>query len=225
MQNNQKTEHFRYRLTYSRDAAACWIAHLDMMRLFQRTLKRANLPMAYTQGYNPRPIMEFALPIGVGIETRNEPFDIVLTKELQAELLTFKINEKLPKGLAIVSAERLADNVKNLMSKVQNATYRISASQLGDLVDMYYLDSRQDFLVERIRKDKLRIFNIRDYILSLQVLDQHTVLFTCKAGSADNLRPDLFLKAFQVKGLLTEEDALNSIIIREAVGLRGALNG
>ncbi len=220
MEENNKNITYRYRLFYSRTDEAAWIAHLDMMRMFQRTLKRAEIPMAYTKGYNPRPIMEFALPVGVGIETRNEPFDIVLSGEMDTKVMLDQINRNIPRGLVIVSIEKLPSNVKNIMSQVSTATYTIEAERIGTIVEREYINSVQPIMVEKIRKNKVRNLNIRDFLLAIQYIDENSVRIKCKAGSSDNLRPDLFIRAFYPFGI-SEEDALNAVICRESVELLG----
>lgn len=220
MEENNKSINYRYRLTYSRNDMAAWIAHLDMMRMFQRTLKRAEIPMAYTKGYNPRPIMEFALPVGVGIETRNEPFDIVLSEEMDTQVMLDQINQNIPRGLAIVAVKKLPHNVKNIMSQVSAATYYLEAEKIGTIVEREYIKSTQPIMVEKIRKNKVRNLNIRDFLLDVQCLDENSVRIKCKAGSSDNLRPDLFIRAFYPYGI-SEEDALNAVICRESVELLG----
>lgn len=212
-------DNYRYRVYYARFEIAAWIAHLDLMRVFQRASKRADLPLVYTQGFNPRPIMEFALPIGVGIETRNEPFDFLLSQKMNIEDIKNNLNAKLPNGLEIVRVESLSSDVKNLMSLVNAAEYQISADGLGTVVKNYYFDNSNPLFASRERKGKIREYQIRDYIIKLKIIDNNTVTYISKAGSAENLRPDLFLQAFIAAKQISEETALNAIIIRKNVYL------
>ena len=67
-----------YRFTFRREGPAIWIAHLDVMRTFERSLRRADLPLDWSGGFNPRPKIVFALPLGVGIEAWAELVDVTL---------------------------------------------------------------------------------------------------------------------------------------------------
>ncbi|NLJ94470.1 MAG: DUF2344 domain-containing protein [Clostridiaceae bacterium] len=216
-----KQNEYRYRIFYARSEIAAFTAHLDLLRLFQRTLKRADFPMAYTQGFNPRPIMEFALPIGVGIETRMEPFDVILTQMLEAQNIKNKLNQNLPNGIEIMKVELLTKDIKNVMSLVYAAEYEIEAENLGEAVETYYFDVSKPLIVSRERKGKTRTFIIREYIKDMQVLNQNRIKFISKAGSQANLRPDLFLKSLVNVEQISKYAALDAIIIRKKVYLKG----
>ena len=73
------------RTRFERHGATAYIGHLDLMKVFERALKRADLPLLYTQGYNPRPMLVFALPLGVGIETSGDYVDVSLSVTVPAE--------------------------------------------------------------------------------------------------------------------------------------------
>ncbi|NLM19387.1 MAG: DUF2344 domain-containing protein [Clostridiaceae bacterium] len=218
-----KTKHnsnFRYRLKYSRTGVPTWIGHLDLMRTFQYSCKRAKLPLAFTQGYNPRPIMEFALPVGVGIETRTDPLDLELIEKMPAQVIMNQLNMKLPQGLQIETAFYLEFPEKNLMSLVEAAAYTIIADNLGVATEKVILANDHDLVVERIRKGKKRQYNLRELILDLQVITQNQIKFLCKAGSIANLRPDMLLKALYEAEEITKINALDAIIIRDQVFLK-----
>lgn len=221
MAKNQVDHSYCYRFFYSRQEIASFIAHLDLMRLFQRALRRADLPLVYTQGFNPRPIMEFALPIGVGLEARFEPFEILLADKLTVDSVKERVNQKLPRGIFIEKVELITAKHKGLMSLVEAAIYQLEAEGLGKAVLATYDDPKIPLLASRSRKGKTRQYDLRDYVMELEVLSDQRVRFKAKAGSSENLRPDLFLAAYVNLGLLSEEQALDAIMIRESVELKG----
>ena len=69
------------RLLFEKTGSAVWMSHLDLMRLFQRAFKRAELPLTHTQGFNPRPSVSIALPLSVGVESVCELLDFDLEGE------------------------------------------------------------------------------------------------------------------------------------------------
>lgn len=219
MASKQKAN-YRYRLKYSRTGVTAWIGHLDLMRTFQRSCKRAKFPVAFTEGYNPRPIMEFALPVGVGIETRLDPLDLELIEKIPAQEIMQQLNIKLPQGLKIEVAEYLEHPEKNLMSLVEAAAYTISADNLGTATEKVILSNNHTLIVERTRKGKIRRYNLRELIIDLQVVSPIKIKLLCKAGSIANLRPDMLLKALYEAKEITKTDALGAIIIRDQVYLK-----
>ncbi|NLJ69921.1 MAG: DUF2344 domain-containing protein [Clostridiaceae bacterium] len=219
MISKQKTN-YRYRLKYSRTGVPTWIGHLDLMRTFQYSCRRANLPSAYTEGFNPRPIMEFGLPVGVGIETRADPLDLELIEKIPAGSIMQRLNMKLPQGLQIEEAVYLEHPEKNLMSLVEAAAYTILADNLGAATEKVILSNDDDLVVERIRKGKKRRYDLRELIIDLQIVASNQIKLLCKAGSIANLRPDMLLKALYEAEEITKINALDAIIIRDQVFLK-----
>src|SRR6188768_1477800 len=89
----------RLRLLYEKGEAVKFIAHQDEHRLWERTIRRADLPLLYKQGFNPQPHITFASPLGVGITGVNEPVDITLSPPLPLEKVWERIIAKLPPGV------------------------------------------------------------------------------------------------------------------------------
>ena len=87
------------RLLFEKKGRAVWISHLDLMRLFQRAFKRAELPLTHTQGFNPRPSVSIALPLSVGVESSRELLDFTLEgAEVPCQEICRRLNEKLEVG-------------------------------------------------------------------------------------------------------------------------------
>lgn len=91
------------RLLFEKTGNMIWISHLDLMRLFQRAFKRADLPLTHTQGFNPRPSVSIALPLSVGVESRCELLDFDLYNEsVDVEHICSRLNEVLLPGLRVL---------------------------------------------------------------------------------------------------------------------------
>ena len=94
------------RLLFEKKGNAIWISHLDLMRVFQRSFKRAGLPLTHTQGFNPRPSVSIALPLSVGIESSCELLDFDLDGEPIPEAeIKRRLNEKLVEGVRVLVEE------------------------------------------------------------------------------------------------------------------------
>ena len=90
------------RLLFEKTGSAVWMSHLDLMRLFQRAFKRADLPLKHTQGFNPRPSVSIALPLSVGVDSVCELLDFDLDGvNVPCDEITKRLNESLISGVAV----------------------------------------------------------------------------------------------------------------------------
>jgi len=94
----------KIRLRFSKTGTLCFIGHLDFLRVFQQTIRRSGLPIAYSQGFNPHQILSFALPLPLGMESINDYADITLTTEMPENEIVTKLNAVAPQGLAFHAA-------------------------------------------------------------------------------------------------------------------------
>lgn len=102
-----------------------FIGHLDVMRFFQKAIRRAGIPIAYTGGYSPHMIMSFAQPLGVGITSDGEYLDIELRDEIDSEDAVQRLNEVMVEGIDVVDFCRISDDKKSSgMTIVTAAGYR-----------------------------------------------------------------------------------------------------
>ncbi len=104
-----------YRLLFEKKGNAVWISHLDLMRLFQRAFKRADLPLTHTQGYNPRPSVSIALPLSVGVESRCELLDFDLDGEqISPKEICERLNKVLVDGISVRKVYTNGRKLRNL---------------------------------------------------------------------------------------------------------------
>ena len=103
------------RLLFEKKGNAIWISHLDLMRVFQRSFKRAGLPLTHSQGYNPRPSVSIALPLSVGVESACELLDFELDGyEVSCEEMRNRLNETLVSGVKVLAVYEEARKLKHL---------------------------------------------------------------------------------------------------------------
>ena len=91
------------RIKFRKYGCMRFIGHLDMMRYFQKVMRRAQIPIAFTGGYSPHMIMSFAQPLGVGVTSDGEYFDIELTEPIASECAVRQMNEVMAEGIDVVS--------------------------------------------------------------------------------------------------------------------------
>ena len=103
---NLSIERWDYRLTFAKEGRARYISHLDLMRTMQRAIKRARVPIWYTQGFNPHAYLMFPLALPLGTDSRIEILDVALTEDIPFEKVVEMLNSSMPEGLYFVNAAR-----------------------------------------------------------------------------------------------------------------------
>lgn len=111
------------RFSYSVVGTVKFLSHLDLLKYFCKSVKRANIPIAYSEGFNPHPKIAFGPPRGVAIAGLNEYCDMKLKTEMNAEEFVERFNNALPKGIKINSARVVEGKVKPLQAVINRAEY------------------------------------------------------------------------------------------------------
>lgn len=162
----------KIRIRFSREEQLKFISHLDMLKLFERAIRRAHIPITYTQGFNPHAKMEFALPLAVGITSEAEYADFEVEGDYSPIDFKNNLNDTLPDGIFIYEALKTEGN-KSLMSLVGTASYIISI--LSEMKPEPYqvnliieeLMRSADITVSKSTKSGVKKINIRPMIYKL----------------------------------------------------------
>lgn len=115
----------RLRIRFSRGEEVKFISHLDIMRLWQRALHRAQIPLAYTEGFNPHPRISLAAPLAVGVTSQGELMDIFCSKWVSPHFFTNAVSQQLPPGIEILQVYSVAPTLPSLQSQVGYAEYEV----------------------------------------------------------------------------------------------------
>ena len=115
----------RLRLTFSRSEELKYISHLDLMRLWQRALRRADIPLVYSQGFSPHPRLSLAAPLAVGVTSGGELMDIFLERRVSPHFFLKVIREQLPRGIDISEVTEVGLGLPSLQSQVRYAEYKV----------------------------------------------------------------------------------------------------
>ena len=175
-----------------------FIGHLDILRLFERVFKRSGLPIAHSQGFNPRPQIVLGQPMPLGLTSDGEFADVELTDRIEPGQFLQIMNNALPPGIRLMDAKE-KKNPSNLMGQISAASYRIGfkAPEGLDLqkliTDVLATDT---ILVMKKTKSGEKDKNIRPFIYQLAgIYETGSGFFEVLlgAGQDDNIRPDLFL--------------------------------
>lgn len=118
----------RLRIRISRGEELRFISHLDIMRLWERALHRALIPLAYSEGFNPHPRLSLAAPLPVGVTSDAELMDILVTRWVSPHWFSTSVSQQLPAGIEILDVYPMALNMPSLQSAVRYAEYEVIAA-------------------------------------------------------------------------------------------------
>ena len=134
---------YRIRITFSKFGKARWIGNLDLHRTWARILRRAGVPIAYSQGFNPQPRMQLASALPLGIMSECELLDIWVLENISTDILQKDLATGLPSGIEVIKIVGVELKEKSLQSRLLAAEYLI---ELGDYIDIYELQKIIDNL-------------------------------------------------------------------------------
>lgn len=192
-----------------------FIGHLDVMRYFQKAIRRAEIPIAYTGGYSPHMIMSFAQPLGVGVTSDGEYLDIELREPVSSEKALAQLNKVMVEGMEIVSFREISDDKKaSGMTIVAASDYRVTllesvkTSEITSPLPAEWSERIQAFLdqpeipVMKKTKRSEKEVDIRPMIFRMEVLpgecgkESDSIYLLLATGSEQNLKPDLVMETF-----------------------------
>ncbi len=188
------------RIKFRKYGAMKFIGHLDIMRYFQKAMRRADIPIAFTGGYSPHMIMSFANPLGVGVTSDGEYFDIELTESIPSDAAVKQLNDTMVEGIEIVSFVEIPDNKKETGMSIVAAADYLSTVKSGT----FPLDWKEK-AASFIAQDEIKIWkatkksekevDIKPMIYQFEVREESIYMFLA-TGSVENLKPGLVMEAF-----------------------------
>lgn len=206
-----------------------FIGHLDIMRYFQKAIRRAKIPIVFTEGFSPHMIMSFASPLGVGLTSSGEYMDIEVSTEIPSEEAVRRLNAVMVEGIQVLSYRRIEDGkAGKAMSLVAAADYTLGfrsghepAQEWKNRIDAFMAQSSINIL-KKTKKSEKEV-DIKPMIYEMRMADNDRVFMQLAAGSAANLKPELVMEAFaNYLGITLTEFALE--INREELYAEGMVS-
>src|SRR5512139_263610 len=115
----------RIRITFTKQGALRYTGHLDLHRLWERAARRAELPLAYSQGFHPQPKMNIAAALPLGFSSRCEVLDMRLEQEIPLDGLRDKLQATLPTDIQVIDVEQVDERAPTLQTQVLSAEYEV----------------------------------------------------------------------------------------------------
>ena len=211
----------KIRIKFCKDGVMKFIGHLDIMRYFQKAMRRAEIDICYSEGFSPHQIMSFAAPLGVGIISEGEYLDIEVASTRSSEASIQALNDTMVEGVRITGYVKLPDNAKTAMSLVAAADYELffkdgyeapaGMDEYREAIDHFYYETAEILITKQTKKSE-RVVDIKPLIYRFKVIEKNgkpAFFLKVSTGSNDNLKPELVLETLHKSmGLTLDENAI-----------------
>lgn len=198
----------KIRIKFRKYGAMKFIGHLDIMRYFQKAMRRADIDICYSEGFSPHQVMSFAAPLGVGITSDGEYLDIEVNSSDSTEASMKALNDTMAEGIEITGYVRLPDQAKPAMSIVAAADYELSFKEgykvpaslerFCEALDAFYVKPSEILITKKTKKSE-KVMDLKQLVYDFQVREKEekpSFYLMLSTGSSDNLKPELALEAF-----------------------------
>ena len=197
------------RIKFRKYGAMKFIGHLDIMRFFQKVMRRADIPIAFTGGFSPHMIMSFANPLGVGVTSDGEYFDIELAEEIDMNEAVVRMNQVMVGGMEIVNMVPISDDKKrtgmsivaaaDYLSNVKNDAFPENWKEKAE----GFMDQEEILVMKKTKKSEKEV-DIKPMIYKFEIREEG-VFMQVATGSVENLKPEVVMQALsQYLGVDTE---------------------
>lgn len=204
----------KIRIKFAKYGTMKFIGHLDMMRFFQKAIRRADIDIRYSEGFSPHQIMSFAAPLGVGIESQGEYLDIEVNSLTTTEDMKNRLNRAMVEGVEVLAVCILPDTVKNAMASVAAASYQLHRKEGSFAIDdldkklsAFYAQEHIPYTKET-KKSVLEL-DLKQGIYSLEACEvtvpfygdeekrtTQAIRMMVDASSSGNIKPTMVLEKF-----------------------------
>ena len=199
----------KLRMQITKDRDIRFISHLEYVRTIERAIRRAKLPAAYSEGFNPHLKFSLASALGVGVVSYTEFVEIELAEPVEIEAAARALDKALPRGIRVLAADAVANNTAALMAEAAGASYVVTLPYDKDITEVVanYNDAVELLFKKAApkRKEKFKEIDVKFYIpeLAVELKDGKTIFsFECK------ITPTGSMKAVDLLNALNEAYAL-----------------
>ncbi len=209
---------YKIRSRFTKKGDLIFISHLDLVRVFERAMRRANIPISYSQGFNPHPIMAFATALGVGVTSEAEYIDIQLDEKIELNDFIDRINAVMPDGLKIIKSKYIESTEDSLMAILKRSIYLVKVNLISELKEEFIIEQLSKFIdneeiieiKEKKKKNKDRYKRERNKVqeTNIRPLINELMLFSVQGkelilkmnlvtGSVGNLKPETVMRKLE----------------------------
>ena len=180
----------RVRIIFSKTGGLRYIGHLDLNTIWERAVRRAGLPLAYTQGFHPQPKMTFASALPLGFSSRCEVMDMRLNEDMDLTSLSVQLQNAMPSGIGIVHVQSVDEHEPPLQTQIMSAEYEVS---LTEAVDGSSLKRKMDEIIASPslpRERRGKSYDLRPLIEKLKLVSENKIFMRLSAREGATGRPE-----------------------------------
>jgi radical SAM-linked protein len=193
----------RLRLKFGRGEEIKFLSHLDLMRLWERALRRGGLPLAYSEGFTPHPRIALAAPLSVGVTSQAEIMDVFLTRWIAPNSFVSQMRQQLPDGIDLLEAWLVGLNLPSLQSQVRFAEYTVEVEMNKGRQEIESaiasLLSAEELPWHHLRDTGARHYDLRALVDNVWLVDYHdsccVLGMRLRCDAAGTGRPEQVAKA------------------------------
>lgn len=192
----------RVRITFSKQGALRYTGHLDLHRLWERAMRRADLPITYSQGFHPQPKISLAAALPLGFASRAEVLDVRLNEEISVENISNRLKDSLPADIQVIHVESVEERAPALQTQVLSAAYEV---HLTEPVDGAELKRKVEALMMSesvLRERRGKPYDLRPLIEMLSLVTEANgkvwLRMTLAARDGATGRPEEVLNALDI---------------------------
>ena len=185
----------KLRMQITKDRDIRFISHLEYVRTIERAIRRAKLPAAYSEGFNPHLKFSLASALGVGVVSYTEFVEIELAEPVEIEAAARALDKALPRGIRVLAADAVANNTAALMAEAAGASYVVTLPYDKDITEVVanYNDAVELLFKKAApkRKEKFKEIDVKFYIpeLVVELKDGKTIFsFECKITPTGSMK-------------------------------------
>lgn len=193
----------RLKIKFAKTEAMRYTSHLDLQRTWERTLRRARLPLAYSQGFNPHPKINLGAALPLGFTSQGEMIEIWLEEQVPLQEIESTLTPVLPPGLQVQDIQETETRFPKLQTLIQSTKYAVNLSQpIPELAARSKeLLSKSSIIRQRRVKKKLKDYDLRPLIHELIAKGDNQLHMHLSALPGATGRPDEVLKALEIDPL------------------------
>ncbi len=193
----------RARITFTKQGALRYTGHLDLHRLWERAMRRADLPLSYSQGFHPQPKISIAAALPLGFSSLGEVLDVRFNEELATQEIIARLAGSLPKDIQITQVESVDERAPALQTQVLSAEYQVHLTEpvTGSLLKRAIEEIKSSTTLPRERRGKF--YDLRPLIELLEMETdangKHCIFMTLAAREGATGRPEEVLNTLGIE--------------------------
>lgn len=199
----------KLRMQITKEKDIRFISHLEYIRTIERAIRRAKIPAAYSEGFNPHMKFSLASALGVGVVSYTEFVEIELAEPMEVKAAAAALSQALPRGIKVLAADAVDTHHAALMAQAGGASYRVTVPYEGAAAAAVEAFNKAEQLLFKKaapkRKEKFKEIDVKFYIPQLEMQQkegQAVFTFDCR------ITPDGSMKAVDLLNALNEHYAL-----------------